>query len=133
MKDKESIIDTYSTIYYVDIVVCKYTTIEQLRELYDYSDTEELGEDITHFECSTTRCRRKSDNKDIILVCYNHDSRIVGTNKKLDLINTITHEAGHVALDIYAHMQQDICQCSSEPFCYLLGYIGECIYKTLTK
>lgn len=54
-----------------------------------------------------------------------------GINKDVDLINTISHEAGHVALDIYLYMEQDLCQCSTEPFCYLVGYAGECIYKTL--
>ena len=131
---KNSIIDTYSTIYYVDIVVAnKYVTLDELKELYVFSDGVELDDSITNCECTTSTCTRKSDNKDVVLIKYNRDSTIKGANKTLDLINTVCHEAGHATLDIYAHMNQNVCNCSSEPFCYLLGYIGECVYKTLTK
>lgn len=130
----KSIIDTYETIYFVDIVVAnKYTTLEQLKELYTYSNGDELDDSILNGDCTSSTCKRKSDSKDICLVKYNHSSVIKGLDKKADLINTISHEAGHVALDIYAHMSQQVCDCSQEPFCYLLGYAAECIYKTLTK
>ena len=132
MKKKKSRIDVYPTIYYVDIVVAnKHATLEELKEDYIFSDGVELDNTILDFECSTSTCIRKSDNKDCILIKYNKDSKIKGTDKKVDLINTVSHEAGHVVLDIYSHMSQDICNCSSEPFCYLLGYVAECIYKTL--
>lgn len=131
---KKSIIDTYTTIYFVDIVVAnKYTTLDQLKELYTYSDDVELDECIMNNVCTTSTCRRKSDNKDCILIKYNKDSSIKGVDKTLDLINTICHESGHAVLDIYDHMSQSVCTCSQEPFCYLLGYIGECVYKTLRK
>lgn len=131
---KNSIIDTYTTIYYVDIVVAnKYTTLDQLKELYVYSDGEELDDRVTSCQCTTSTCIRKSDHKDCILIKDNRDCKIVGIDKTLDLINTIAHESGHAVLDIYEHMNQQICNCSPEPFCYLLGYIAECVYKTLTK
>lgn len=131
---KKSIIDTYETIYFVDIVVAnKYATLDELKELYCYSDKVELDERILECECTTSTCIRKSDNKNVILIKYNQDSKIKGTNKTLDLVNTVCHEAGHAVLDIYDHMNQHVCNCSSEPFCYLLGYIAECTYKTLTK
>lgn len=131
---KNSIIDTYSTIYYVDIVVAnKYTTLDQLKELYTYNNNEELDDNIMQPLCTTSTCIRKSDNKSVVLIKYNKDSDIKGINKILDLINTVCHEAGHAVLDIYDHMGQSVCNCSSEPFCYLLGYIAESIYKTLTR
>lgn len=134
MKNKESIIDTYETIYFVDIVVAnKYSTLEELKELYTYADGVVLDEDILKPDCSTSTCRRISDNKDVILVKHNNDCQIKGIDKHLDLINTVSHEAGHCVIDIYDHMGQQICSCSPEPFCYLLGYITQCIYKTLTK
>jgi hypothetical protein len=130
----KSIIDTYSTIYFVDVAVAnKYVTLEELKELYTYADGVELDEAILECQCTTTACIRKSDNKSVVLIKYNHDSIIKGVDNKVDFINTICHEAGHVVLDIYDHMGQKICNCSSEPFCYLLGYIAECAYKTLTK
>lgn len=131
---KKSIIDTYSTIYYVDIVVAnKYTTLDQLKKLYTYSDGVELDESITSAECTSSTCTRKSDNKDVILIKHNKDSKIKSIDKTVDLVNTVCHEAGHAVLDIYEHMHQSVCNCSSEPFCYLLGYIAECAYKTLSK
>ena len=133
MNDK-SIIDTYPTIYYVDIVVAnKYTTLDELKELYTYSDGVILDEQVTKQLCTTSTCTRISDGKDVILVKYNRDCDIKGIDKKVDLINTVAHEAGHCVLDIYEHMGQNICNCSPEPFCYLLGYVAECIYKTLSK
>ena len=130
----KSIIDTYTTIYYVDIVVAnRYATLKELKELYTYCDGVELDEQILNCICTTSTCIRKSDNKSVILIKYNKDSEIKGLDKKVELINTICHEAGHAVLDIYEHMRQNVCNCSSELFCYLLGYIGECIYKTLTK
>ena len=130
----KSIIDTYTTIYYVDIVVAnKYATLEELKELYVYSDGVELDNAIMSNICTTSTCTRKSDNKSVVLIKYNKDSEIKGTNKTLDLINTVCHESGHAVLDIYEHMSQQVCNCSPEPFCYLLGYVAECVYKTLTK
>lgn len=131
---KKSIIDTYTTIYFVDIVVAnKYTTLDQLRELYTYSDSTALDDGIMQGTCTSSTCIRKSDNKDILLIKYNSDNKIKGINKTLDLVNTVCHEAGHAVLDIYEHMNQKVCNCSPEPFCYLLGYVAECAYKTLTK
>lgn len=131
---KKSIIDTYTTIYYVDIVVAnEAVTLEELKDLYVFSDGVEIDDTVTKQLCTTSTCRRKEDGKDVILIKYNRDCDIKGINKKLDLINTVCHEAGHAVLDIYDHMNQNICNCSPEPFCYLLGYVGECIYNTLTK
>lgn len=131
---KKSIIDTYTTIYFVDIVVAnKYATLDELKELYIYSDGVELDDEITSGVCTTSRCKRKSDNKDVVLIKYNRNSDIKNVNKTLDFINTVCHESGHAVLDIYEHMNQNVCNCSSEPFCYLLGYVAECVYKTLTK
>ena len=133
-KNKKSIIDTYETIYYIDLVVAnKYTTLEELKELYVYSDGVELDEFIISPEATTSTVRRKSDNKDCILVKYNKGTKIKGLSTKDEFINTISHEAGHVCLDIYEHMHQNVCNCSPEPFCYLLGWVTQCIYKTLTK
>lgn len=131
---KKSIIDTYTTIYYVDIVVAnKYTTLDQLKELYKYSDGTELDDNITCCDCTTSTCIRKADNKSIVLIKHNDNITLKNINKTLSFINTVCHESGHAVLDIYSHMHQDVCNCSSEPFCYLLGYVAECVYKTLTK
>ena len=131
---KNSIMDTYSTIYFVDIVVAnKNVTLEELKELYIYPDGVELDGDLLDGDATTSTVIRKSDNKACVLVKYNHPCKIVGLNKSADFINTISHEATHIALDIYEYIHQNVCFCSQEPFCYLQGYAAECIYKTLTK
>lgn len=131
---KKSIIDTYTTIYFVDIVVAnKYATLEELKKIYTYNDGDEIDDRILHGCMTTSTIRRREDNKDCMLIKYNRDCEIKSIDKRIDFINSIAHEAGHAALDIYEHMNQNVCFCSPEPFCYLLGYIAECAYNTLTK
>lgn len=133
ISNSRAIIDTYTSIYPVDLVVAnKYVTLEELKELYVYSDDLELDEEVTNCDASTCTVKRKSDNKFCLLVKYNHPAKHI-TDKKLDFINTCSHEATHVALDIYEFIHQQVCNCSSEPFCYLQGWATECIYKTLSK
>lgn len=131
---KKSIIDTYETMYFIDIVVAnQYSSLEELKELYTYSDGSELDNRILDGVCTTSTCKRKSDNKNISLVKYNKQTAIKGLDKHADMVNTIAHESGHVVLDIYEYISQNICNCSPEPFCYLLGYVAECLYKTFNK
>lgn len=133
VNNRIAIIDTYSSIYPVDLVVAnKYTTLEELKELYIYSDGVELDEQIMDCDATTSTIKRKSDNKFCILVKYNHPAKYV-CNAKLEFINTCSHEATHVALDIYEFIHQNVCNCSPEPFCYLQGWATECIYRTLTR
>lgn len=132
--DNRSRIDQYETIYSVVLIVAnQYTTIEEIREIVEYGDGEEIEEEIMKDCASVTLCRRKSDLMDCVFVKFNHVSTVKSVDKKVDLVNTIAHEAGHVALRIYQYMDQDICQCSPEPFCYLLGWAAECIYKTIKR
>lgn len=132
MKNNKSRIDTYNTIYNVVLIVAnQYSTIEEIRNVVEYTDGTDIDEDILTGCATVVLCRRKEDLLDAILVKYNHPLNIKNIDKNIDLINTVAHEAGHVALRIYQHMDQDICQCSHEPFCYLLGWAAECIYKTV--
>lgn len=134
MKENKSVIDTYENLYGVDLVVAnKYATLEELKELYVYSDGVELEEDLLTGISSVATCTDKRTDKSVVLVKYNHDSTVKGIDKKVDFINTCAHEAGHVALDIYLYANQEVKKDSQEPFCYLLGWAAECIYKTLKK
>lgn len=133
-RHSKAIIDTYETIYSVDIIVAnKHSTLEQLKKILIYSDGIELDEGILQCICTVSTCKRLSDNKYCILVKYNRDSGIKSVDKKLDFINTVCHESGHVVLDIYRYMEELVDTNHQEMFCYLLGHVGECIYKTLTK
>lgn len=135
MKTNKSIIDTYNTIYSVDIVVAnKYTTVEKLNKLYSYYNGNKLDDDIKDGVCSVCRCKRLSDNHPIILIVWNSDLPSYKVdNKKAYMINTMAHEAVHAALDTWGYMQEFVSKDNQEPFAYYVGWIAECIYKTIIK
>ena len=132
MKNKKRI-DTYKNdIYFADLVVAnEYVKLEDLKKLYIYSDEVELDNFIMEGSATTSTITRKADNAPCILVKYNRPTKVKSVNKTLDLINTVSHEATHVAMDTYSFIHQNIYDTSSEPFCYLVGWASECIYKTL--
>lgn len=132
---KNSRIDSYyEPVYQYTLVVAnKYTKLEDLQNLYVYADKVELDDKILEGIATTSCCRRKEDNAPVILVKYNHDSTVTSINKSLDIINTCSHEATHVALNIYESIGQNICFCTPEPFCYLTAWATECIYKTISN
>lgn len=133
-KQKKAIIDTYETLYGIDIVVVnRQVNLERLQKLYTYPDGVVLDDFIIDGLATTTVVKRISDNKTCILIKDNKDSDVKSIDKKLDHINTIAHESLHAVLDIYDIIQQKVCTCTPEPMCYLIGYIAECVYKTLTK
>lgn len=136
ISNSRAIIDTYTNVYPVDLVVAnKYTTLEELRELYDRGEGQELDDKIVDSTANATTVyvRRKKDGKACILVKHHDDECPKNVDKKLNRICIISHEATHVALDIYDYIEQNICNCSPEPFCYLQEWAFECIYKTLSK
>lgn len=132
---KNKHIDTYNTIYLIDVVVANEpVTLEDLKDTYCYSDNEELDEDITNNIATTATCRNKKTNKCCILIKYNHPAEIKGIDKKLDLINTIAHESTHAAIDIFCSIGESInMREGNEAFVYFVGWISECVYKTLMK
>lgn len=133
-KQKKAIIDTYETLYDVDIVVAnRQVSLEKLQKLYTYPDGVVLDSFIVDAIATTAVVKRISDNKTCILIKDNKDSDVKSIDKKLDHINTIAHKSLHAVLDIYDIIQQKVCTCSPEPMCYLIGYIAACVYKTLTK
>ena len=71
-------------------------------------------------------------NRKVLLVKLNYSE---GKDKKLDAILTAVHEAGHVALTTYNHIEDTICSddAKQEPFCYYLEWITKCIYTTMSK
>lgn len=134
-KKRKDIVD----IYYIDIydiylvVANEYTTLEQLQKVYTYVDGDELDNRIMKAECVTATCIDRKTDSFVILVKYNGDKSHKNRDKKLNFINTCSHEATHVALDIYEAINQKICFCTPEPFCYLQAKVTEYIYTTLSK
>lgn len=132
---KKAIIDTYETLYDVDIVVAnKHVTLEKLQKLYTYPDGVVLDDYIIDAMATSAIVKRISDNKTCVLIKDNRETSIKSKDKKADRINTIAHESLHAVFYIYENiMDQKLCACSQEPACYLIGFIAECVYKTLSK
>lgn len=136
MNKNKSYIDTYKTIYPIDIVVAnRYATLKELQELYTYHNGEELDERMMSNSdiITTTKAKRKSDGKCISLIKYIQPNNIKSIDLRADFVNSCAHEAVHVALDTYEFIGEDVCLAHQEPFAYFVGYITECIYKTLKK
>lgn len=132
-KTKKGIIDVYPTVYNVDLVVAnKYTTIAQLNKRYKTVDDKDFEDD--ECICFTQPGYDRKTNRAVVIVKYIHDYNVVGTNKKVDLVNTCAHEATHVCMKIYSKIGEDVYKDdSNELLAYLLGWVTECIYKTLKK
>jgi hypothetical protein len=134
MKNSKAVINTYPTIYLVDLAVAnKHVTIKQLRELYSEPNGEEL-EDVTNIgECVTMMVRNKKTNNLVSLVKYCCDHNVKGTDKNTYLVKLCSHEASHVVLDIYNQIHSEVNLMDQEPFAYFLGWVTERIYETLRK
>lgn len=134
-QNKKSRIDYYETPYEVYFAVAnKYTTLEELQEIFTYSDGEELDDHFLHdsdghdYQGVTVSVKRKSDNRQFILVKY-----ITGTSVKvdklLDIINLADHEACHVVLDLYKIIGHNVNLDEQEQFAYEKSYITTLILK----
>lgn len=133
---KKKYIDTYNTIYDVDIVIVnKNVTLKELRKTYCYSNGEELDDSMKSGVATTCRCKNKKTNRYCSLIVYNHDSTFKDADKRADLINTAAHEALHSALDIYSYIGEESINPNNpnETLTYFVGWITEKIYKTWTK
>ena len=132
---KKSRIDKYYLeLYDVYLVVANdKVKLKDLQNKYSYADNVELDERILEGCATTSCCIDKKTKAKVQLIKYNRGSMNKELDKTLDFINIVSHEATHVALDIYEQIGQNICYCTPEPFCYLQGWATQCIYKTLRK
>lgn len=133
-KTKKGIIDLYPTIYNVDIVVAnKYATIKQINKRYETVNHTDFEYDDVLIAYTDVGYDKKT-KRAVIIVKLCSDNNDITVDKKLDLINTCSHEAGHVCMNIYSKIGESVYKDdSNELFCYLLGWVTECIYKTWTK
>ena len=138
MKDnKKSRIDIYETPYEIYLVIAnKYTTLEELQEIFTYPDGSELSHSgLTEdkngykFQAVTAQIKRKSDKRHFLLVWQISNNSVKVEDKLLDLINLADHEACHVLLDIYYAIGQNINVDSQEEFAYQHAYITTLILK----
>lgn len=130
--NNKSIIDTYSTIYDVDLVIAnQHTTLEKLRRLYRYEDNSNLIEDTTKGLATTSTVVNKKTNRKAVLVKINKLELPKDADKKLELVNIAAHEAMHVLSDIYSYVGAEVTFDNQEPAAYFLGWITQNIYKTM--
>lgn len=136
-KTKKGIIDVYPTVYNTDIVVCnKYATANQLNKQYMIVDGSDFTEeDLTDADGCCIKAYERKTNRPVLILRYTKPAR--GTSKKdihADLVNTCSHEATHAAMFICSRIGQDIDKDDVNEFlAYLIGWITECMYKTVTK
>lgn len=132
MKNKKSRIDIYENIYPCWLAVANESvTLEQLKEMFVFSNGDELDDCITDGVATTARVKRKSDGRYMCLVKYNHPTKVKDVDILLDKINTISHEALHVGFDTFAFIEETPDTDKQETMAYLVGWAAECIYKTL--
>ena len=131
---RKNIVDTYNTIYSVDIVVAKNADYKYLNKYYMYTDGCDLESSINDGVASVTLCTRRSDNKNVIIITWNSDTpRYKIDNKKAYMINTMAHEATHAAVDTWYILDENVDIRHQEPFAYFVGWVAECIYRTISK
>ena len=135
MKNKKKVyIDTYESIYPILLVVAnEYATAKDLNKYFKWGDGEDiLDKEIDGCKGCVIKVVRRSDNSKVLLVKLNYAE---GKDKKLDAILTAVHEAGHVVLTTYNHIEDTICSNDNkqEPFCYYLQWVTKCIYTTMSK
>lgn len=135
MKNKKKVyIDTYESIYPIVLVVAnEYATAKDLNKYFKWGDGEDiLDKEIDGCKGCVIKVVRRSDNSKVLLVKLNY---LEGKDKKLDAILLAVHEAGHVVLTTYNHIEDTICSNDNkqEPFCYYLQWVTKCIYTTMSK
>lgn len=133
-KKNKSRIDTYTTVYDVDIVVAnKYATIKQINDKYCKPDNTTFNDDNDPIAWTSIGYDKKT-NRAVVIVRYCKDGNDKKVDKKTNFINTCAHEALHVCMFIYSKIGEDVYKDdSNELFAYLIGWVTECIYKTWTK
>lgn len=126
------IIDTYDPVIYpVLLVVAKDVTIERLNKEYMLPDESDITEEYlgSNYCCVTFHASRRADKRKVIIVYKNN-----GVHRLDDLpLLDATHEGGHYVIDTFNEVGAVIDPNNQEPFCYLLQWAADCIYKTLTK
>ena len=121
-QEKKSRIDIYETPYEVYLAIAnKYTTFEELQEIFTYSDGHP-------YQGVTVSVKRKSDNRQFLLVKYITETS-VKVDKLLDMINLADHEACHVILDLYKIIGAEVDLDNQEHFAYEKSYITTLILK----
>lgn len=99
------------------------TDAKALEEFF-YADDKAALTPIDDNEATTYYDVVRKNNKNVGVVIFIRK----GIN-----VNTIAHESGHAAFAMFRMINANIEFKNTEPYCYLLGWIAECIDKVRTN
>lgn len=130
MNKKSIIVDKYPTIYSWDIYVIVNPNKIDIDKLFEWKEDHSTIYDEEIQKLTAVTCTGvwdKKNNKQCMV--------IIITSLKDDEynINTYAHEAFHASMDILESCHVKYSEDSCEAFAYMVGYVTECIYKTVKK
>ena len=131
MNKKKMIVDKYNTVYGFDVYVVLNPSKDGLDKLFKWAENDSSIYDEKNKKYSAYSCIGvidKSNGRRCFVVIINS----IGTDELFD-INTVSHEAFHVTMDLLDACDMQYSEDNCEAYAYLQGYITECIYKTAKK
>lgn len=131
MNKKSIVVDKYSTVYCFDVYVVLNPSKEGLDKYFEWAEDHSSIYDEDNSKLSAYSCigvTDKSNGRNCFVVIINQ----LGIDELFD-INTISHEAFHITMDLLDACKLPYSEDSCEAYAYLQGYLTECIYKTAKK
>ena len=131
MNKKKMIVDKYDTVYSFDMYVVLNPKKAEWDKRFEWLCDHSSIYDEANIKLSAYSCIGvidKSNGRQCFVVIINE----LGVDELFD-INTISHEAFHITMDLLNTCRLPYSDDSCEAYAYLLGYLTECIYKTAKK
>ena len=130
MSKKKLIVDRYNpNIYPWDLYVVKNFTVDQVAKLFNL-DKNLLKGAWDGITITGVKYKNSTDTCTLVLL----DAEALRKKDIYYKINTCSHEAQHYVLDVMGSIgNENYYADTQEPYCYLLGWATECIYRTLIK
>lgn len=131
MNKKSIVVDKYSTVYSYDIYVVINPNKVELDKRFKWADDDSSIYNEDNNSLSAYSCIGvvdKSNSRQCFVVIINGL-----TNDEYYDINTFSHEAFHITMELLDSCKLPYSDDSCEAYAYLQGYITECIYKTAKK
>ena len=113
--------------------IAKNCTIEDIQEQFIWDDGGEISkEGLDNYKGLTYSFVYKKDDKEKhlgVLILLNTKNFDKGT----DYVNICSHEASHAVHHIMDWCSIKLCDCTTEVFAFMTGWITECCIKTYKK
>ena len=139
MNKKKMIVDKYNTVYSFDVYVVLNPSKDGLDKMFKWAESDNIKSEENDSSIYDEKNKKysayscigvidKSNGRRCFVVIINS----LGTDELFD-INTISHEAFHITMELLNACDMQYSEDSCEAYAYLQGYITECIYKTAKK